>query len=218
MINVPSETPFVAVRDVGIAIRTIPGVAQQLHVGLLYKTDDEPPYVLNLRQYGDLRNEEPNESYRWVQVDLDDINRRLLVALCRSLARKPPSLPFGFTFNRQYISQAGEYIFGEFGDGLTCATFVMAVFKTYEIPLLKVEEWPPSSGDDMRWQVGQVAALQVRPGPYVAQAIARHIGASRYRPEHVTAAAATSANRPLGFRQAERMGNRIVRELLATYH
>jgi hypothetical protein len=68
------------------------------------------------------------------------------------------------------------------------------------------------------WQIRQVGQIQVTRGPFVAEAIARHIGAPRYRPEHVTAAAAISNSRPLGFKDAEKLGKRIVRELVATYH
>jgi hypothetical protein len=217
LINVPNKTPFELVRDLGIAIRTIPGPAQQIHIGLLHKVEDGRPYILNLRHFSDLRNDDPSDSYRWVQVDLDDVNRRLVVALCRLLAKKLPSIPFGFTFNRNYFSQAGDYILGEFGDGLTCATFVMAVFATYNIPLLKIQEWA-TSREDQLWQYGQVGQVQVTRGPFVAEAIARHIGAPRYRPEHVTAAAAISTNRSLGFKEAEKLGKRIVRDLIATYH
>jgi hypothetical protein len=70
LINVPNQTPFDAVRDLGIAIRTIPEPAEQIHIGLLHKVEDGPPYILNLRHFADLRNEEPSESYRWVQIDL----------------------------------------------------------------------------------------------------------------------------------------------------
>jgi hypothetical protein len=156
-----------------------------------------------------------------VQVDLDETNRRVLVALCRSLARKLPSIPFGFTFTRDYVSPAGDYIFGifgEFGDGLTCASFIMAVFAVYEIPLLKIGEWPLASPADRLWQAGQVAQVRVLRGPIVAEAVAHHIGAPRYRPEHVTAAAARNRNRPLGYKEAEKFGKQIVRELIATYH
>jgi hypothetical protein len=214
---VPNTTPFDTVHDLGIAIRTF-GSTGQLHIGLLHKVENEPAWILNLRHFADLRNEQPSDSYRWVQVDLHEVNRRLLVALCRALARKLPPIPFGFPFNRSYISQAGDYILGEFGDGLTCASFVMAVFAAYDIPLLKIEEWPPASFQDQLWQGGQAGHVQVARGPFIADAVARHIGAPRFRPEHVTAAAANSGKRPLGFVEAETLGKRIVAELVATYH
>jgi hypothetical protein len=216
VINIPEKIPFDAVDGLGIAIRSFTGPQVLLHIGLLHKVEDESAWVLNLRHFGDLRNEPPTNSYRWVQVELDEINRRALVALCRLLAKKLPSIPFGFTFNRNYINQAGEYITGEFGDGLTCATFVMAVFDTYHIPLLRMQEWPAASLQDQGWQAFQVQQVQLNRGPFVAEGVKRHIGAPRYKPEHVTAGT-VSANRPLGFAQADRLGARIVRELLASY-
>jgi hypothetical protein len=218
LINTPDKSPFAAVLDIGIAIRTIPGPDEQVHIGLLHKIENQEPQILNLRNFTDLKNEPPTDNYRWVQVDLDEANRRLIVALCRTLAKTLPKIPFGFTFNRDYLSPAGEWVYGEFGDGLTCATFVLAVFRVYRIPLLRTNEWPPASDEDRRWQAGHVRQIKDVRGPFVAEAIARHIGAPRFRPEHVTAAAANSGKRPLGVSEAERLGRRIVAELVATYH
>ena len=99
---------------------------------------------------------------------------------------------------------------------LTCATFVMAVFDTYHIPLLRTPEWPAASLQDQGWQGLQVQWVQLNRGPFVAEGVKQHIGAPRYKPEHVTAGA-VSAGRPLGLARANKLGARIVRELLASY-
>ena len=69
MINVPDDVPFDSVNDLGIAIRTIPGGPRlQLHIGFLYKIENEESQILNLRHYSDLRNEVPtNAGKRWKQ-------------------------------------------------------------------------------------------------------------------------------------------------------
>jgi hypothetical protein len=139
LLNSPQHRPFNEVQDLGIAIRTIQG-PEQIHIGLLYKTEVTDSLILNLRTHLDLRNEPPTENYRWLQVDLHEINRRTLVALCRLIAEKCKHVPFGFTYNGQYFTPAGDYIAHDLGHGLTCATFVMAVFATHGIPLLRTEE------------------------------------------------------------------------------
>ena len=207
--------PFDDVQDLGIAIRKVPGPRPQLHIGLLHKVENESAWLLNLRHFSDLKNEPPSDSYRWAQVEMDEINRRALVALCRLLAKKLPSIPFGFTFDRSYISKTGDYIFGELGDGLTCATFVMAVFEAYHFPVLKKDEWPAASPADSAWQQFQVQVLLANRGPFVAEAVKQHIGAPRYMPEQVMAGAA-SAKRPLGLAEATKLGAQIVRDLLAS--
>jgi hypothetical protein len=214
LVNDPKDRHFNEVEDLGVAIRTIQG-ERQLHIGLLYRIEDQDALLLNLRHHLDLKNEAPSEQYRWLQVDLDEINRRTLVALCRLIANKSKNIPFGFTYNGLYFSHSGDYITRDLGHGLTCATFVMAVFATYSIPVLRVEEWQHRPQDAM-WQAGQVRFIQDRHGQFIAAAVADHIGNPRFLPEHVTAGS-VSAKRPLGFKQAEGLGQRIRRDLLASY-
>ena len=171
--------------------------------------------MLNLRTHLDLRSERPSENYRWIQVALDPINRRALVGLCRLIAKKCRTIPFGFSYNGFYFTHAGDYIPRTLGDGLTCATFVMAVFETYSIPILKTEEWP-SRQENHGWQAGQVQLIGHARGGFLASAIAAHIGQLRFRPEEVTAGA-VSADRPLSFRRAARLGERIRRDLTKSY-
>jgi hypothetical protein len=199
-------------------MRTIPGPILQLHIGLLYRTEDSEALLLNLRSHLDLRNEMPSNEYRWIQVDLDEINRRLIVALCRLIAKKNQRIPFGFTFtySRSYFSRSGDYIPGDLGEGLTCATFVMAVFNTYEIPLLKIEEWPLPRLEDMGWQTGQARGIGRQFGAIIAAAIEEAVGSPRFLPEHVTAGA-TSPDRPVGYQSACALGDRIRRALLRSY-
>jgi hypothetical protein len=173
--------------------------------------------LLNLRSHLDLRCEIPSNEYRWIQVDLDEINRRLIVALCRLIAKKNQRIPFGFTFtySRSYFSRSGDYVAGTLGDGLTCATFVMAVFNAYEIPLLKIEEWPLRL-EDSGWQTGQVRSIAAQFGAIIGAAIEDHVGEPRFLPEQVTAGA-ISIDRPLGYNRACTLGNRIRRALVESY-
>ena len=60
----------------------------------------------------------------------------------------------------------------------------------------------------------QIRAARMLAG--LAQAVAEHIGVSRFRPEHVTAGA-VNANRPLGYADAERLGMRIRSDLIRSY-
>jgi hypothetical protein len=215
LINKPEDRHFNEVEDLGVAIRTVQG-QQQLHIGLLYKTEESEALILNLRTHLDLRNEAPTDHYRWIQISLDEINRRTLVGLCRLIANKCKSIPFGFTYNGLYFTKAGEYIPHDLGHGLTCSTFVMAVFATYSFPILKVEEWRTRL-EDQGWQTGQVRIIQIRHGNFIAGAVAEHVGEPRFRPEEVTAGA-ISSDRPLGFNDADALGRRIRTDLLRSYN
>jgi hypothetical protein len=212
LINFPDKIPFDRVEDVGVVIRTLGPDQRQVHIGMLYKIDAGNALNLNLHDHLDLRNEAPTASYGWMQVQLDDINRRLLAALCALIARKSLSVPYGFTYNGLYFTHIGDYIPRNLGHGLTCATFVMAIFATYSIPVLKNQEWKLADLEDQGWQTLRVNQISINRGAMMAAAIAQHVGQPRYKPEHV-AAGAIDEKRPLGRVQAVKMGKRIMREL-----
>lgn len=215
MVNNPESHPFDNVADLGIAIRTIRG-EQQLHIGLLYKIDDSPALILNLRGHLELKNETPSIEYRWLQIELDEFNRRTIANLCRLIAAKSQAIPFGFTYNGSYFTLRGDYLGHDLGEGLTCATFVMALFETYSIPLLKIAEWPRHQAEDMIWQARQAGIVEARRGRTIAGAVRAHIGEPRFHPEHVTAGS-VSASRPLGYEDAKRLGARIRKDLFKSY-
>jgi hypothetical protein len=147
-----------------------------------------------------------------MQIDLDEINRRLLASLCSLIAKGSTKVPYGFTYNGRYFERSGSYIAHDLGRGLTCATFVLAVFETYSIPVLLTSEWLPVDFEDQLWQTKMVAIVQKRSGKDVADATAKYIGHPRFKPEHV-AAGAVDARRPLGRAAAVQLGERILREL-----
>jgi hypothetical protein len=212
LLNFPDKVPFDRVEDVGVVVRTLAPNRGQVHIGMLYKIDAEAPLNLNLRDHLDLRNEPPSDSYGWMQVQLDEINRRLLSALCALIASKCLSIPYGFTYNGLYFTHSGDYVARDLGHGLTCATFVMAIFETYSIPILKTQEWTLADLEDQGWQTLRANQIRIQRGAIIADAIAQHVGQPRYRPEHV-AAGAVNEKRPLGRSQAVRIGKRIMREL-----
>jgi hypothetical protein len=92
----------------------------------------------------------------------------------------------------------------------------MAVFATYGIPVLKIEEWPHRP-EDIDWQGRMALGIAQARGQFFGDAIRANIGNPRYRPEEVTAGA-VSAARPLGFAAAEAIGKRIRRDLLRSYN
>lgn len=211
MLNDPNKKAFDTVEDVGIVIRTFGG-SRQVHIGMLYKIGAANALNLNLRDHLDLRNEPPSASYCWMQIQLDEINRRLLASLCALIAKKSQAIPYGFSYNGLYFSQSGDYLPRDLGHGLTCATFVMALFETYSIPVLTENEWTAADLEDQGWQAQRVQQISLGRGPFLAGAIGKYVGHPRYKPEHV-AAGAVDKHRPLGLSDATKLGTRILRDL-----
>lgn len=210
----PNKKSFDEVEDLGVALRKV-NDSGQLHVGLLHKPDDKSAQILHLQTHLDLKNEVPTNDYRWIQVDLDDLNRRAIVGLCEAIASTQAKIPYGFAFNGTYFSATGNFLEHGLGKGLTCATFIMAVFRTLHFEILKVSEWQSRDGD-VEWQTEMVGYLRRKHGELLAGIVASHIGDPRFRPEEA-AAGAVSADRPLSFDDASRLGARIRSTLAKTY-
>jgi hypothetical protein len=210
LLKSPPKHRFAAVADVGIAIRLI-GETQS-HIGMLYRIPPDEPLNLNLRDHFDLRNEPPTDNYCWAQIDLDEINRRLLASLCFLIGKKCSEIPYGFTYNGLYFAPTGEYLSHDLGHGLTCATFVMAIFETQSLRILKTDEWLPADFDDQLWQTTMASGIGQRRGEILGSTIAKFVGQPRYKPEHV-AAGAIDEKRPLGRDAAIKVGQRIMKEL-----
>jgi hypothetical protein len=142
----------------------------------------------------------------------------VLAKLCRKIAdqyaRGDRRLAYALRYGGGTFDPGTGIFMNEAGRGLTCATFVMAVFASRGAPLLHWAEWQPRD-EDRVWQEKVVRALRA----YGADE--EHVtavneeaqrGCARFRPEEV-AAAGVCDTLPLGFVEAERVGRLIVERL-----
>jgi hypothetical protein len=104
-------------------------------------------------------------------------------------------------------------LFGSTRHGLTCATFVLAVFHQAGLPLVRYDSWPVNRPGDAEWQESIVNLLE-RTGaaPEHIAKVKTEIGAVRYRPEEV-AGAATSVSIPAEFPSASERAQEILLKL-----
>lgn len=108
-----------------------------------------------------------------------------------------PSIPYGFAFDEHCFGDDGQYRPMAVGKGLTCATFIIAVFHSAGLPILRTDTWR-ARPEDAQWQS---AILRILEGWATAEHVAAadsYIGHFRYRPQEV-AAAAMQAPPPLTF-------------------
>jgi hypothetical protein len=99
------------------------------------------------------------------------------------------------------------------GDGLTCATFILAVFDALGIPLVKAHEWVPRD-EDAGWLEYIVQQLEEDASPEHIEQIRAKSNGVRYRPEEVVGALTESAP-PIGFARAEALGRGVLDEIAA---
>lgn len=199
----------------GLGIKEIaPG---QQHCGILYRPAEEMVRFLHLAFHFDLRDEVVNGTYWWCQSGLDNENQEILAALSILIAEGSPSIPYGFDKDGLvFDGHTGEMREAPPGKGLTCATFVVAVFRTYGFSPLLENSWE-SKAEDAAWQAAILAAMEAN------GASAEHVTAireseanMRFRPEEVVGAAAQPMTEwSIDYVQAQELAAEVLADMTA---
>lgn len=215
-VHLNAEKPFSEMRFVAVALKAID--AAQLHVGLLHRGDNQQePRLLHLAWHLDLRNEAVRGKYVWVDPAVHERRAKQVAAFCRLVWRQNGrSIPYGFSPPSDCFDPGtARFLFGNTTLGLTCATFVIAVFHAVGLRLLDLDSWPQRA-DDESWQRRILDVLrQHGASPDHVRSVEAELGAERFRPEEVGGA---SAHRPwpVEFPIALELGKRIVTLLAQT--
>src|SRR3954451_7678002 len=175
----PDARAFDEVQQLGIAIGFNDRGGQ--HIGFLYKEDGKAARLCHLAHHFDMRDSEPSKRYRWIQTTIGKENRAVLVEIIRNIIDRKTRIPYGIRYEKDYLTPNGEYIKRGLGNGLTCATFILAVCRASAIELLRCEEWPAGREGDLEFQADQIAALrQCKKYQFHADNVSQHLGDSRY--------------------------------------
>jgi hypothetical protein len=157
--------------------------------------------------------------YCWVDPQIPQARLRQLAAICEDIAHTNliEQIPYSFgTPVDAFDERTKKFLLGPTTTGLTCASFVLAVFERAQIRLARYMGWAAPDSDDIRWQQGVLNLLEQTPSVTTdhINAVRREVGNSvRYRPEQVAAAAAIRKRRPVKYHHAKSLGNDIVRLL-----
>lgn len=208
------ERPFVEIRHVAVAIAVVH--AGQQHTGILHKEEvlDEVQ-LAHLAWHNQLKNAPPKEAYLWVDPLIPNRRARQVAARCRQILRgNKRGIPYAFSSpNDCFDSETGSFLFGPTRAGLTCASFVLAVFGSAGIQLADYATWPPQRAGDLEWQQFIVEQLEKDGADADHIAFVRNeVGAVRYRPEDV-AGCATADQLPCSFDVAEPLSQEILKRL-----
>ena len=116
---------------------------------------------------------------------------QLLAALCKLIVDNYASdgLPYGFSsgahFSRQGMLEPPEGF-----TGLTCASFVLAIFESEALEIIDHSAWLADPSDE-EWERHIIQILECCLGieHEHVQALQKTVPSARYSPQHVTAAA-----------------------------
>jgi hypothetical protein len=178
--------------------------ADQRHLGMLFEDpESESMVVLHLAFHLDLKSEPPPLEGLWVDPALPAERLEQVASIARLIwERNGCGLPFGFSRpNDCFNATTYEYLFGETQHGLTCATFVLAVFLAAGVEIVQYDSWPPRSADE-EWQKSILQPLERCADEGHVSAVRADVGAARVRPEEV-AGAATLTPLPADFARTE---------------
>jgi len=217
-LNDPAEHPFSEIQQLAIAIRFIVHFGA-FHVGMAYKdASTGQAKLLHFRRHRVVTSDVLGDgggalSYHWAALNIPEEIAGIISQFCSVFEEKYRAAP------SRHVGYGLRYTDGRFnhdpldfltndGCGLTCATFVMALLKTYGIELLRQEEWPKRPEDRPFHELLVQDLATSGADPEHVEAVRKEIGCARYRPEEVTAAALLG-ELPIGFVQASALGAEI---------
>jgi hypothetical protein len=196
------------------------------HIGIVHRDPDQDEcLLLHLAFHHRLTNERldrkrsrPDPKYLGVPPRIPAARLRQVAAMCRMVWRSNArDVPYALSSpNDCFDRETGAFLFGPNRHGLTCASFVLAVFQASGLPLALYETWPIGRAGDREFQEWVVEQLEDAEPP-VSAAHLDHVRAeigivARFRPEEV-AGAALSDSIPAGFADAVAGGERVTQEL-----
>ena len=198
----------------GLAIRRVGD--HGTHCAILFQGRDGTPWILHLAWNHKLMAGPVDEHYGWVEASLTPSNKKLLALLADRIWNSRPKIPYGLTNSGvSFDPMTGELGPVPLGQGLTCATFILALLKTEGLRLLDEETWPEGANDD--WQRWVVEAL-INDGADDEQveAVKATIGSRRQRPAEVVGSATLSAQKwPVVFEEAQTVAAEVEASLIA---
>jgi len=186
------------IRHIAIAIKEVD--VDQRHIGIVHQDGDEI-LMLDLAWHHSLRNNPASKSYFWVKPAIHPWRLRQVASVCRKIWRaNGANVPYGLSPPNDCFDEAtGEFLLGPTRHGLTCATFVVAVFELSGLSLIRGETWPKDREGDREWQESIVEKLTIHGASREhIEAVRQGVGGIRVRPEEV-ASASTKSTIPVRF-------------------
>ena len=174
----------------GIAVQVSNPQSKQLHAAALYRFDGRLMIGDVQNHFASCRREaRPSERVYWVAPDLAQEDQRILAAKVEAwLDENHGRIPYSVAHPGGVIFKDDVWVGNEPGQGLTCATFIVALFDELGIPFIDVDTWKERTGD-VEWAREILEMLKPLMSPEHVTAQEDRIGKTiRVRPSDVAAA------------------------------
>lgn len=205
----------------------ISGDEEQRHVGVLYRFGDKETSHLHLGFHHYLCDHKPelDGSNAWVGFNyLDEEEANIFATwLAKIWEKNSRRIPYGIMYwkGSHFSPSDGSYISSRLGCGLTCATFIIALFEAFGYDIVDIQTWPSRDSDSIFHEkiisalgnVKYVRSVDIDSEEHQAHIEAQkdNLGiAPRFRPEEVACAVGLYSGDPVGFDQAEMAGQALI--------
>jgi hypothetical protein len=184
------------------------------HIGILCRdASGKPVRFIHLAFHEDLRSQDDiSKCFLWVEAKLEDEQSAVVAAQARLIYRVHGSggVPYGFSPYSGYFGAAGEIRWSAPGNGLTCATFVLAVFDRAGVRLVHGETWPLDREEDKKFQRQMVEETRnrARASESHLKGMKKDVGQVRFRVLEVAGAIAAESY-PANFLSADSLGAQL---------
>lgn len=200
----------------GIAGSVVTRDPNQKHIALIYRSHTKKLMLLHLGWHHQLHHTDWDSNYQWLEFDGLDIELQESFADWAVLvagAEPGNPIPYGLVFNGdKSFDEKGQFIDHRDGSGLTCATFLLALFSDFGLPLVNLADWPIKRGGDYSWVRKILSKLRrgyLSNSEWLEQVMRRH-SLKRFRPEEVFVTASYFSGSPLEFNIIESEGRRVL--------
>jgi hypothetical protein len=182
-----SDRADVALTGSAIAV-SFDSERDQWHAGVLYLDASDEVNFLHLAWHRELRSDTPSPNLCWIELALPRDRALSVAARCRQVWRRhgTSGLPYAFKYVQTVFTGTGDLALGAGEYGLTCATFVMAIFASVGSPLLIPTQWPLREQDRL-WHAKIIDALTRRASREHLDAVRTEVGSARFQPTEVAA-------------------------------
>lgn len=211
---------------IGIAGCCITNDKSQKHVALIYRNDLQLPWLLHLGWHRILCHEpwSGHDKYHWVELSSVDIELQETFADWAALvanAATDATIPYSVVFSPyKNFGANGQYINRKDGSGLTCATFLLAIFDDFGLPLVEISTWPHLRKEDSQWLKKILKSLGMYiwkhvPSelPFFWEQFRQRYDLKRFRPEEVLASAHLYVDVPLRFEEIDPVAKILVAQV-----
>jgi hypothetical protein len=180
-----------------------------LHAGIVFRPSDGIGAVVHLAWHCQLECDPPS-GWAHVVPDLDPVDLIVIAAHCVTLRDVRPEVPYGLAFENSSFDEDGKFVSGPGESGLTCATFVLAVFDWARVRLLDQPSWQTRPEDvTIQQRLAGYLKKTANARPEHVAAVEAEVGCVRFRSEEAAAASAMK-ERPIAFERAAHAGLEVV--------